>query len=113
MESEELLAQCEALAQRQEQLEGTGSVLRLQPGEDLGSSSQEDAAHWATVYAELVGFKRQLVAQVEVNLEQTSEEGVHRELERDHSILTIELQRLELHHIFWAERASTTRSGCS
>ncbi|MBO0744683.1 MAG: hypothetical protein J2P43_06675 [Candidatus Dormibacteraeota bacterium] len=106
MKSEELIQQVEALARRQEELVGRKNrVDRMQPGEDPDSGLPEDAAHWTTVYQELIRFKRDLVAEVEAKMEADPEPAVREELVHDRDILRSELERLVLHEAFWSERA--------
>lgn len=106
MESEELLQQSNALARRQAQLEGTrNQPARMQPGEDPHNPTLEDALHWESVYAELVEFKRGLLDEVEAKIRSSSKNGVASELSHDLALLSVELQRLVLHHAFWRERA--------
>lgn len=107
MESEELIQQTEALAVRQEVLQGRKNrVDRMQPGENPNSGLPEDAAHWSAVYEELIRFKRGLLNEIEQKMEADADPAVGDELEHDRGILRSELDRLTLHHAFWSERVA-------
>lgn len=105
MESDDLIRQSEAIARRQEELEGQKNrVDRMEPGEDPNSTLPEDAAHWSSVYQELIRFKRGLVRGVEEKIEADPDPSVREELMHDLGVLRSELERLLLHHAFWSER---------
>lgn len=107
MDGQELIRQSEALAQRQEELEGRKNRIdRMQPGEDPDSSLPEDATHWSEVYHELIRFKTELLAEVVRKIEADPEPAVRDELTHDRGVLQSELERLVLHHTFWSQRAS-------
>lgn len=107
MESEELIRETEALAQREEALAGEKNrVDRMQPGEDPDSALSEDAAHWAAVYRELITFKRRLLTEVEEKIQADVDPAVGDELQHDRGVLRAELERLLLHLRFWSERIS-------
>lgn len=80
--------------------------LRLLPGENPASPYPEDGEHWAGVYHELVTFKEGLIQQVQAAWEDVSPEA-RAEIERDVSVLQVELERLKLHLLFWEERRAT------
>lgn len=108
MDGEELIRQSEALARRQEELEGRKNRIdRMQPGEDPESTLPEDATHWAEVYHELIRFKGELLAEVDGKIEADPEPAVRDELMHDRGILRSELERLVLHHTFWSQRTPT------
>ncbi len=85
------------------------------PGEEESEQSPllEDAQHWEQVYAELVGFKRDLLDAMEGQREQTDHEAVTAEVEKDQTVLESELRRLTGRHQYWSEqvrrRAGSTR----
>ena len=106
MDGEELMRQSEALARRQEELEGRKNrVDRMQPGEDPDSRLLEDATHWTEVYQELIRFKSELLAEVDGKIEADADPAVRDELMHDRGVLQSELERLVLHHTFWSQRA--------
>lgn len=109
MKSGDLIRESEALAQRQEELEGRKNrVDRMQPGEDPDSGLPEDAEHWAEVYEELINFKNGLLSEVEEKIDADPEPAVRDELAHDRDILRSELERLVLHHTFWSGRVGRT-----
>lgn len=109
MRTEDLLQGSDMLARRQERLTGDKNrVARMQPGEDPSSRLLEDAAHWSSVYEELIAFKERLLAEVEDKIQEVEKPAVGAELGHDRDILRFELRRLRLHHAFWAERVGST-----
>jgi serine phosphatase RsbU (regulator of sigma subunit) len=76
---------------------------RLLTGEDPNSPYPEDASHWAGVYAELVGFKNDLLERLSEDRKVLSEAAMT-ELERDENLLRLELARLKLRLSFWQTR---------
>lgn len=82
---------------------------RLLPGEDVTTTYPEDATHWATVYAELLDFKRSLLAVTEAKL--LTMQGIARSEveETDLKILLAEAERLERRLRFWESRRLALR----
>jgi hypothetical protein len=76
---------------------------RLLAGEDPATPYPEDAAHWAGVYSELVGFKNDLLERLREDRKVLSEAAMT-ELERDENLLRLELERLKLRLSFWETR---------
>ncbi len=74
---------------------------RLMEGEDPGTTLDEDARHWADVYAELIAFNQELlmamgtvVGDGEVTIEHTGNVG----------LLEAHLERLRYRLAFWQGR---------
>lgn len=106
MNHDDLVRVSTQLARRQTELQGRREGARpFLEGEDVHSTHREDAVHWTGVYAELISFKRELVGQIEDRM-RGAEHAVADELEHDRMLLTVELERLELHHRFWRERVT-------
>jgi hypothetical protein len=92
------------LAAEQARVEGQeADQERLLTGEDPNSPYPEDASHWAGVYAELVGFKNDLLERLSEDRKLLSE-AAGAELERDENLLRLELTRLQLRLSFWQTR---------
>jgi hypothetical protein len=78
---------------------------RLIDGEDPSSSYVEDAAHWITVYSELVLFKERLVDTAGEALRNMTEGQARQEVSStDLIVLTAERDRLKRRLDFWKER---------
>jgi transposase len=106
MNHEDLVRESVELARRQTELQGRKEAARpFLEGEDPGTMHRDDAVHWTTVYGELIGFKRELLGQLEDAMH-NADRAVADELEHDRTLLSVELQRLELHHRFWRERVA-------
>lgn len=105
MDPEELLRQSESLVLRQQKVEGPNHRIgQLQPGEDPTSDDPEDAEHWSSVYRELVEFKSGIVDEIEEAIQRSTELPVRAELGHDRDQLSMELERLKIHFIFWREK---------
>jgi hypothetical protein len=101
---EDLLRQARKLATEQgrlEEQEADGE--RLLAGEDPNTPYRDDAVHWAGVYAELVGFKNDLLERLTEDRKLLSA-AARTELERDENMLRVELERLKLRLSYWEMR---------
>lgn len=79
-------------------------VDRLMPGEDALTMRSRDAEHWIAVYAEMIGFKRQVLDRVLVGLDAVSNEA-RTELSEDVELIQAQMHRYERRLSFWADRA--------
>jgi hypothetical protein len=78
---------------------------RLLEGEDPRTKYVEDAAHWITVYSELVLFKERLVDSAGEALRNMTETQARDEVSKtDLMVLTAERDRLKRRLDFWKER---------
>lgn len=78
---------------------------RLLDGEDPKSTYLDDAAHWITVYSELVLFKERLVDAAQTGMLNMSEAlARHEAAEVDLPVLLAERDRLKQRLDFWKER---------
>ena len=78
---------------------------RLIDGEDLDSRDVDDAAHWITVYSELVLFKERLVDTADEALRNMTELLARDEVSStDLVVLTAERDRLRRRLDYWKER---------
>ena len=101
---DDLLDKANELAAEQARVEGQeADQERLLTGEDPNSPYPEDASHWTSVYAELVGFKNDLLERLSEDRKLLSE-AAGAELERDENLLRLELTRLQLRLSFWQTR---------
>jgi hypothetical protein len=101
---DDLLDKANELTAEQARVERQGvDEERLLTGEDPNSPYPEDASHWAGVYAELVGFKDDLLERLSEDRKVLSEAAMT-ELERDENLLRLELARLKLRLSFWQTR---------
>jgi hypothetical protein len=101
---EDLLKRAQQLATEQARLEKQeADGERLLAGEDPNTPYREDAMHWVDVYAELVGFKNDLLERLSQDRKLLSD-AARVELERDENLLRVELERLKLRLGFWETR---------
>ena len=101
---DELRDKAQGLAREQGRLEEQETDKeRLLAGEDPNSPYPDDAEHWSGVYAELVGFKNDLLERLSQDRKLLSEAAMA-ELERDENLLRVELERLKLRLSFWETR---------
>ena len=78
---------------------------RLIDGEDLDTRYVDDAAHWITVYSELVLFKERLVDSASEGLRNMTETQAREEVgTTDLLVLTAERDRLRRRLDYWKER---------
>ena len=101
--TDDLLDKSKNRAQDQAKLEREADGERLLAGEDPSTPYAEDAKHWAGVYAELIGFKNDLLERLSEDRKALSESAMA-ELERDENLLRVELDRLKLRLSFWETR---------
>lgn len=78
---------------------------RLLEGEDPDTTDPEEAQHWVATYAELLGFKQDVVEQAEASAEGLRERA-QPEAEADLTLLRSERERLLRRHQFWKKRAA-------
>jgi chromosome segregation ATPase len=78
---------------------------RFLPGEDRDASDPTLARHWASVYAELIQFKEDLLAEVQRRAESWGPALVAESL-REARRLQPELEQLRLHRQFWEDRCA-------
>jgi hypothetical protein len=101
---DDLLDKARRLASEQAKLEKQeADGERLLAGEDPSTPYRDDAEHWSGVYAELVGFKNDLLERLSQDRKALSEAATT-ELERDENLLRVELERLKLRLSFWEMR---------
>jgi hypothetical protein len=74
------------------------------PGENPKTTSVEDAAHWEHVYAQLVDFKYNVLAEANQSLEQMGKDARTEVARTDSTVLEAELDRLRRRHDFWVRR---------
>ena len=77
---------------------------RLLAGEDPETIRPRDAHHWITIYAELVGFKNQLLVRVNEGMEGVSS-AARADLQEDVDLVVAQLGRYERRLRFWSTRA--------
>jgi len=77
---------------------------RLLAGEDPETIRPRDAHHWITIYAELVGFKNQLLVRVNEGMEGVSS-AARVDLQDDVDLVVAQLGRYERRLRFWSARA--------
>jgi hypothetical protein len=77
---------------------------RLLDGEDPKTPYLDDAAHWVTVYTELLGVKRELVGVSEAHLPDMQEEARHEVASTDLVVLDAEMKRFSRRLEFWRQR---------
>jgi hypothetical protein len=78
---------------------------RLLEGEDEHTVHVDDAVHWTKVYAELLDFKRSLMAVSEHRVESMGDDAESEVKETDLKVLKAEADRFERRLAFWQERA--------
>lgn len=77
---------------------------RLLEGENPSTQYLDDATHWMTVYGELLGVKRDLLAVIERRLTNL-QEATRKEVARtDLVVLDAEMRRFAERHSYWARR---------
>lgn len=111
MDSEELLERSRHLAERQAGIMGDRAPGgHLQAGEDVESPYLEDADHWVSVYQELVGFKHDLLREIEEHVAAADHVQAEQEMGRDRRAVVLELERIQLHLDYWAHRRDQLRA---
>jgi hypothetical protein len=83
---------------------------RLLPGEDQDSVHLDDAEHWASVYSELLDFKRSLLKVAEDRLASMRDAARTEVEETDLKVLQAEAQRLARRFEFWQTREGRLRT---
>lgn len=110
MESEELLQRSRRLAEKQAGVLGDNRLGGyLQAGEDVESPYLEDAEHWVSVYRELVGFKRDLLRDIDQHVVDADHLQTEQEMGRDRRAAELELERIQLHFDYWVQRREELR----
>lgn len=77
---------------------------RLLDGEDPKTPYLDDATHWVTVYTELLGVKRELVAVSEAHLPDMADEARKEVANTDLVVLDAEMKRFSRRLEFWRLR---------
>jgi hypothetical protein len=77
---------------------------RLLEGENPDSLQVDDAVHWSAVYAEMIGFKQILLAQMRKSLQQLPVEAAAEIRTVDMAIIRKQLERYEACRAFWEQR---------
>jgi hypothetical protein len=77
---------------------------RLLDGEDPETTYLDDAIHWVTVYTELLGVKRDLVATSEDRFESMQAESRREVASTDLVVLDTEMKRFSRRLEFWRQR---------
>jgi hypothetical protein len=90
--------------QAEEAAEKAADADRLLEGEDPQTTYLEDAAHWVTVYSELLAVKRDLVGVSENRLPDLTEEASQEVATTDLVVLDAEMRRFSHRLAFWRER---------
>jgi hypothetical protein len=83
---------------------------RLLEGEDPDTTSRTEAVHWLWVYAELLGFKRDVTNEAEAK-GSTLPPAALEEVDADLTLLDAERRRLEERYRFWSARVQALSSG--
>ncbi|MEO8899184.1 MAG: hypothetical protein ABI352_08515 [Candidatus Dormibacter sp.] len=77
---------------------------RLLDGENPKTLYLDDAAHWVTVYTELLAVKRELVGVSEAHLPDMPEEARREVASTDLVVLDAEMKRFSRRLEFWRQR---------
>jgi predicted metal-dependent HD superfamily phosphohydrolase len=83
---------------------------RLLEGEDEHSAYVDDAVHWTKVYAELLDFKRSLMAVSEHQMQSMGDDAESEVKDTDLKVLRAEAARFERRLNFWQERAAELKA---
>jgi len=83
---------------------------RLLEGEDEHTAYVDDAVHWTKVYAELLDFKRSLMAVSAHEMKSMGDAAESEVKETDLKVLRAEAARFERRLSFWQERADELRA---
>lgn len=83
---------------------------RLLEGEDERTAYVDDAVHWIKVYAELLDFKRSLLAVAEHQLHSMDDEAESEVMGTDLKVLMAEAARFQRRLDFWHERADELKA---
>ena len=79
---------------------------RLLPGEDPGTTDSEDVDHWTAVYAELVGFKEEMLATARRHVAAMQGAAAEEVVRTDLEIMEAEAERLRRHLRYWSGRGA-------
>jgi hypothetical protein len=88
----------------QEAAEKAADGDRLLEGENSETPYLDDAAHWVTVYSELLAVKRDLVGVAEDRLPDMAREARHEVAATDLVVLDAEMKRFSRRLAYWRER---------
>jgi hypothetical protein len=92
--------------EEQEVREAVGKIVdreRLLEGEDPDTTSRAEALHWMRVYAELLGFKRDVTDEAQT-IGAALPAAALEELDADLTLLDAECRRLQRRYRFWSAR---------
>jgi hypothetical protein len=84
--------------------QSNGTPDRLLADEDPDTIRPRDASYWITIYREMVGFKKQLLAKVKTDLQNVSP-AARIDLAEDVVLIESQLARYERRLTFWSDRA--------
>ena len=93
--------------------EAVGKIVnreRLLDGEDPDTTSRAEAVHWLWVYAELLGFKRDVVDQTKASAAALPPAALS-EADADLTILDAERRRFDDRYKFWRTKVEELSSG--
>ena len=82
---------------------------RLLEGADPDTTNRAEAVHWLWVYAELLGFKRDVTNQAQTKGSALPPAALE-EVETDLTLLDAERRRLERRYRFWSARVEDLSS---
>ena len=82
---------------------------RLLEGEDPDTTDPEEVERWVGAYAELLGFKHDVVGRAETSAERLPAPAKP-EAEADLTLLRTERERLKRRYEFWQKRSAELRS---
>ena len=82
---------------------------RLLEGEDPDTTSRAEAVHWMWVYAELLGFKRDVTNEAQAKGSALPRAALE-EVDADLTLLDAERRRLERRYRFWSGRVQDLSS---
>lgn len=74
------------------------------PGETSETSSLDDARHWARVYAQLLEFKEQVLAETKQGMSQMEPDARSEVGRTDAQVLEAERRRLQRRADFWERK---------
>jgi hypothetical protein len=87
-----------------------GRRSRALAGEDIATASWDDVQRWLAIYAELLRFKRRLLAKIRVEMSRL-DPTVAQEAQRDIEIVTAQMVAYEVRHAMWTRRAKQMLRG--
>ena len=82
---------------------------RLLEGEDPNTTNRAEAVHWLWVYAELLGFKRDVTNEAQTKGSVLPPAALN-EVDTDLTLLDAERRRLEGRYRFWSSRVEELSS---